>query len=69
MPNDFNRAPSLRKACSALEVCNKYDCTSDKCEPDKSLAQQTVKRCTHAEKAIITILASIDEKLSILLEK
>jgi len=61
-----------RQRCDNYEVCEKYDCIFGICEErqesDFAIAA-SIPRCSPAEKTMITILASIDDKLSKLLEK
>ena len=63
MSNNFNKAMPKNKICETSNVCSKYDCKFGWCDEGAS------NRCTPAERTIITVLASIDEKLSKLLEK
>lgn len=51
--------------CDNYEVCENYD-TYGVCDSDPRVA---LGRCSVAEKQTISILASIDEKLSELLER
>lgn len=61
-----------REKCDNYEICDKYDCIFGICEESQEsdilLATSNLKQCSPAEKVKITILASIDEKLSKLLD-
>ncbi|GLB32318.1 hypothetical protein LAD12857_42410 [Lacrimispora amygdalina] len=53
--------------CSNYDVCKQYGTYGYSCEED--LDNSTYTDCDNSEKQIIKILASIDQKLSKLLEK
>lgn len=62
-----------RQKCDNYEICAKYGCIFGVCEEsqesDLMLAASGIRQCSPAEKTKITILASIDDKLSKLLDK
>lgn len=62
-----------RQKCDNYNLCEKYDCIFGICEEsqesDLLLATSGIYQCSPAEKTMIAILASIDDKLSRLLDK
>jgi|GEM_PF-2817842 len=53
--------------CSNYDLCKQYGTYGESCEED--IYSATYTDCDNSEKQIIKILASIDQKLSKLLEK